>query len=54
MSIRQKNDSLIDFSDDINLQLCAIVKLTDFESIYVANANRIITNCCHRMFVVNY
>ena len=37
MSAGQKNDSLIDFSGNINVQLCATVKLTDPEFVHVSN-----------------
>ena len=40
MSIGQKNDCLMDFNSDINMQLCTLAKVTKVESTDVANTIR--------------
>ena len=49
----KKAGGLIDFSGDINAQLCTLVKLTKAESAYVANTIRTLDNSRHRKPVAN-
>ena len=48
MRIKEKNDCLIDFSGDINAQLCTLAKLTKAEATYVEEKIRALDNSRHR------
>ena len=48
MSIRTMSGKLMDFSGDINAQLCTLAKLTKAEAAYVEEKVRALDNSRHR------